>query len=106
MNIEYIHGTALAPGQESDYSDLFGIGKSKAARAEAKVARQEKRAAAKILKERTKGAAERAKMGLEELPTIAADGAPAAGKSKILIFAGIGAAVLILVIVFIIKRKK
>jgi len=107
QRFEDIHGTAIAPGQESEYSDLFGIGKSKAARQAAQLARQQKRADKKINKERTKGAAERAKMGLEDGPPVpSAPAAAGTGNSKILIFAGAGAALLILVIVFFIKRKK
>jgi hypothetical protein len=104
MTINEIHETAIAPYLGSDYSDLFGIGKSKAQRAESKSARVEKRAAKKVNKEATKGAAERARMGLEDIP-VPGTQAAASGKSNILLYAGIGAAAIILVIVIMIFKK-
>lgn len=88
----------------SQYSDLFGIGKGKAARQEARKARQEKRGARQVEKARIKGAKERAQMGLDELPAAAATAPPA--KSKSVIYAAIGAGVLIIAaVIFFIKRK-
>ncbi|MCX6265872.1 MAG: hypothetical protein NTW16_00740 [Bacteroidetes bacterium] len=102
MTIEKIYDISAAA---SPYSDLFGIGKSKAARAEAKAKRQEKRADKKVNKERTKGAAERARMGLEDLPTPALAGQAPAAKSKVLIYAGAaGAVILVMVILMFIKK--
>ena len=101
--IQQIHQIALT-GAADQYSDLFGIGKSKKARQEAKAARQAARADKKINKERTKGAAERARMGLEDIPMPVA--APAqTGKSNTLLYAGIGAAAVILVIVVMYFKK-
>jgi len=88
----------------SPYSDLFGIGKGKAARQAKRAERRKNRDNRKIEKARVAGEKERAKLGLTDIPTAAAS--PATGSGSTFLYAGIGVAVLVIaVIIFIIKRK-
>lgn len=95
MQITNIHNTAIAPFENANFSD-FTLSSAKG---------RERRAQKKIDKARTQGAMERAKLGLEDGPPLPSAASGNEGGSKTLIYAGIGAAILVTVIViFLLKR--